>query len=158
VFKCLIRRVGPNGEILILSKNNGLGNIVSAFQSRELCWGMVKKESIQHINEKRRDETYFDREVSKAVNDSKLKMELIESPLVRTFDYRSFKGCWMGNHKILLVEDITDCLKTNLGNGFEYRYLFDHSTGHAKKPDNGLDVKKMNVGWGWQSVVRNSII
>jgi hypothetical protein len=83
---------------------------------------------------------------------------LIESPLVRTFDYGGSKGYWTGNHIIQQVDDVTDCLKTTLGSGFEYYYMFDHSSGHAKKCENGLDVKKMNVSWGGQSVVRNSII
>jgi hypothetical protein len=30
--------VGPNGERPILPKNNGLGQMVSAFQSRDLGW------------------------------------------------------------------------------------------------------------------------
>ena len=133
--------------------------MVSAFQSRDLGWGMeLPEESIQQINDKRRGEVYFDREAAKAVNDCQLKKDLIESPLVRTFDYGGSKGYWMGNHIIQQEEDVTDCLKTTLGTGFEYCYLFDHSSGHAKKRENGLDVKKMNVSWGGQSVVRNSII
>ena len=138
--------VGPNGERPILPKNNGLGHLVSAFQSRDLGWGMVLlKASLQRENDKRRGEAYYDREAAKAVSDCKLKKDLIESPLVRTFDYGGSKGYWMGNHIIQQVEDVTDCLKTTLGTGFEYCYLFDHSSGHAKKHENGLDVKKMNV-------------
>ena len=38
-------------------KNNGLGWMVSTFQLRDLGWGMVlSKESIQQINDKRKDE------------------------------------------------------------------------------------------------------
>jgi hypothetical protein len=64
----------------------------------------------------------------------------------------------MGSQKIQQVEDVTDCLKANLGKGFDYYNLFDHSSGHAKRHENGMDVKKMNVSWGGQSVVSNSII
>jgi len=49
------------------------------------------------------------------------------------------------SHIIQQVEDITDCLKTNLGDRFEYCYLFDHSSGHAMKPEHGLDYKNLNV-------------
>jgi len=38
--------VGPNGERPILPKNNGLGRMVSAFQSRDLGWGMVLPKEI----------------------------------------------------------------------------------------------------------------
>ena len=73
--------VGPTGERPILPKNNGLGRMVSAFQSRDLGWGMaLPKESIQQIKDKRRGEAYFDREAAKAVSGCELKTNLIGSP------------------------------------------------------------------------------
>jgi hypothetical protein len=33
----------------------------------------------------------------------------------------------------------------------------DHSNGHAEKHENDLDLKEMNVSWGEQCVVSNSI-
>jgi hypothetical protein len=93
--------VGLNRERSILPKNNGLGRMVSTFQSRDLGWGMVlPRESIQQINDKRRGEAYFDRVAAKAVSDCELKKGLIESPLVGTFDYGGSKGYWMGNNNI----------------------------------------------------------
>ena len=81
---------------------------------------VLTRESIQQINDKRRGEAYFDREAANAVNDCMLKKELLELSLVRTFDYGGSKGFWLGNHIIQQVEDVTDCFKTTLGNGFEY--------------------------------------
>jgi hypothetical protein len=44
-----------------------------------------------------------------------------------------------------------------LGEGYEFGFLFDHSSGHAKKREGGLDVKSMNKGFGGE-LLRNSII
>jgi hypothetical protein len=47
--------VGPIGGRPILPKNNGLGRMVSAFQSRDLGWGMVlSKALLQWLDDKRR--------------------------------------------------------------------------------------------------------
>lgn len=98
------------------------------------------------MNDKRQSETFFVREAAKADRDCKLKEDLIELSLVRTqsFDYEGSKGHWRRNHIIKQVEDMTDCLATNLGkvfeyNVFEYCYLFNHIRGHNKECENGLD-------------------
>jgi hypothetical protein len=58
---------------------------------------------------------------------------------------------------ILQTEDCIDCLKIILGDGYEFRFLFDQSSGHAKKRAGGLDTKSMNKGFGGE-FSRNSII
>jgi hypothetical protein len=48
------------------------------------------------MNEKRGGATYFDREAAKAVSNCELKMDLIVSPLVRTFDHGGYMDYWVG--------------------------------------------------------------
>ena len=45
------------------------------------------------------------------------------------------------------TEDIIDCLKVTLGDVYDCVFLFDSSSGHAKKRIDGLDVKEMNKSW-----------
>jgi hypothetical protein len=47
--------VGPSGERSILPKNDGIGVMISAFQSREFGWGEdITEEQMVRINEMRR--------------------------------------------------------------------------------------------------------
>ncbi len=48
-------------------------------------------------------------------------------------------------------------MKVILGDGYEFGFLFDHSSRHAKKRAGGLDAKSMNKGFGGE-LLRNSII
>ncbi len=53
--------VGPSGERLLLPKNDGIGVMVSAFQSREFGWGMdITDEEMVRINEKTSVDPIFD--------------------------------------------------------------------------------------------------
>jgi hypothetical protein len=49
---------------------------------------------------------------------------------------------------ILQVEDCIDCLRIMYSDQYCYVFLFDHSSGHAKKRVGGLDVGAMNKGFG----------
>jgi hypothetical protein len=52
---------GPSGERSILPKSDGLGVMVSAFQSREMGFGVIiTEEQLKKINEKRKGAHYFD--------------------------------------------------------------------------------------------------
>jgi hypothetical protein len=101
---------------------------------------------------------YFDLEAAKAVQDNVYKLDLVEDPLVRLFEFGGGNGYWSGNHIIIQIEDVMDCLKHLHGDQYKYCFLFDHSSGHAKKRENGLDAKKMNVSWGGNMSMRNTHI
>ena len=58
---------------------------------------------------------------------------------------------------ILQMEDCIDCLKVILDECYDFAFLFDHSSGHAKKRSGGLDVKSMNKGFGGE-LLRDSKI
>ncbi len=58
---------------------------------------------------------------------------------------------------ILQTEDCIGCLTTIFGNQYEYVFLFDHSSGHAKKRVGGLNVTSMTKGFGGE-LLRNTKI
>ena len=110
-------------------------------------WGLeIDVEKLKEINESRHD--YFDTTAATAVNGNTKKNELTESPFLVTFEYGGDRGYWTGNHMILQVEDCIDCLRVLNNDRYRYAFLFDHSSGHAKKRIGGLDVGAMNKGFG----------
>jgi len=150
--------VGPSGERSILPKNDGIGVMVSAFQSREFGWGVdITEEQMVRINEMRNGKEYFDIVAANEVNGKALKPALTTSPFIHLFQFGGRNGYWTGNHMILQTEDCIDCLKVILDERYEFAFLFDHSSGHAKKRSHGLDVRSMNKGFGGE-LLRNSKI
>ncbi len=66
--------VGPSGERSILPKNDGIGVMVSAFQSKEFGWGVdITEEQMVRINEMRKCKEYFDTVAANEVNGTALK-------------------------------------------------------------------------------------
>jgi hypothetical protein len=47
---------------------------------------------------------------------------------------------------ILHTEDCIDCLRGIFNTQYEFVFLYNHSSGHAKKRVGGLDAKNMNKG------------
>ena len=154
--------VGPNGERALLPKSDGYGIMVSAFQSREFGFGMDMSDSeLEAVNIKKRrgNQRYADEEASQAVHGSIEKQDLKHSPFVQFFEYgASNEGYWDYNHMVIQLEDCVDCLKT-LHPNFDFIFLFDHSSGHAKKRRGGLDATAMNRGFGGsQTKIRPTLI
>lgn len=140
--------VDPNGRRAIMPKTNGAGIMISAFQSRELGWGIpITEDQLSEINAARANQEYFDKEAAMAVNGHTKKMKLESSPGIIKFSYGNKNGYWSGNHMVLQAEDVIDCLKVILGDVYEYVFLFDSSSGHAKKRKNGLDAKELKKKW-----------
>jgi hypothetical protein len=86
------------------------------------------------------------------VNGNTKKMQLTESPFVHKFEFGGDKGYWTGNHMILQVEDCIDCLRVLFTDQYDFAFLFDHSSGHAKKRVGGLSVSAMNKGMGGEKL------
>jgi hypothetical protein len=49
---------------------------------------------------------------------------------------------------VLQVEDCADVLNSLYPDEFEFLFLFDHSCGHDRMPDDALKVEGMNKGYG----------
>lgn len=151
IFNAFLSRthqwVDPNGRRAIMPKTVGAGIMISAFQSRELGWGIpITEDQLKEINAARANQEYFDKAAAIAVNGNTKKQPLESSPGILKFAYGK-NGYWTGNHTILQTEDIIDCVKVILGDEYEYVFLFDSSSGHAKKRVDGLDAKEMNKNW-----------
>ncbi|KAK1743974.1 hypothetical protein QTG54_005571 [Skeletonema marinoi] len=140
--------VDPNGRRALMPKTQGVGIMISGFQSRELGWGIpITKEQLVQINANRAREEYFDKEAALAVYGTTKKKPLESSPGIVKFPYGKENGCWTGRHMNLQTEDVIDVVKVTHGDTYEYVFLFDSSSGHAKKRGDGLDAKSMKKEW-----------
>jgi len=150
--------VCPSGKRSKLPKNDDIGVVVSAFQSREFGWGVdITEERMVRINEMRNGKEYLDTVAANEVNDTALKPALTTLPFIHLFQFGGKNGYWTGNHMILQTEDCIDCLKVILDECYEFGFFFYHSSGHAKKRSHGFDVKSMNKGFDGE-LLRNSKI
>jgi hypothetical protein len=150
--------VGPSGERSMLPKSAGMGVMVSAFQSREFGWGMeIDDNQLVLINAHRHGNDYFDATAAIEVNGTSKKPPLMNSPFVCLFEFGGRNGYWAGNHMILQTEDCIDCLNVIFESRYDFAFLFDHSSGHAKKRTGGLSVTSMTKGFGGE-MLRNTQI
>ena len=104
-------------------------------------WGLeINDAQLEEINRSRHGRDYFDKAAATEVNSNTKKMTLTKSPFIHAFEFGGDKGYWTGNHMILQVEDCIDCLCVLFADLYDYTFLFDHSSGHAKKRVGGLSV------------------
>ena len=98
---------GPNGETVLVPKDDGQGLMISAFQSREFGFGYhLDEEQLAKVNFGRRGEKYLDEEAAKKYKGNSLKGDLKESPFVFVFEYgASNEGYWCYERMILQLED-----------------------------------------------------
>jgi hypothetical protein len=104
---------GPNGAKAISPKDEGLGIMISAFQSSEFGFGMkINEEQPEEINRYREGKEYIDKDAAKSKCGSTKKAALTSSPFVLEFEYgANAEGYWVYEHMVLQVEDCVDCLK-----------------------------------------------
>ena len=154
----------PDGTTSLLPKDEGMGIMISAFCSREFGYGFeFTPERMIVVNEfrmKEENKKYKDHDASVAVNGKNEKKALTSNPFVVEFDYGTNKeGYWGYNNMVLQMEDCIDVLRACFGDMYEYYFLFDHSSGHAKQRIDGLDATKMNQNFGGaQKRMRDTII
>ena len=138
--------VCPDEEQALLPKTQGMGITISAFVSREFGFGFRNLSKTELSNNKARtNKKYCDEEAAKSVfgNAYSFKPILTESLFVTYFEYGEVsnkEGYWDDNHMIVQIEDCIYCLNGLFDNKFNYLFLFDHSSGHAKKRTGGLDA------------------
>ena len=154
--------VGPNGERPLLPKDEGTGTMISAFISRE--HGLIREvspEILAQVNLQRDGEKYADQDAAIEINGSPNKQPLTfdKSPFLVYFEYGENKeGYWAYSNMVLQFEDAVDVLKI-MHPEFEYVFLFDHSSGHAKQRPDGLNQHRMNRAFGGKTPpMRNTLI
>lgn len=148
---------GTEGQQVLLPKDDGLGIMISAFQSREFGFGFhdISDDDLDKINkyrEKPENEKYKDQDAAKevlGVEDGKKGKLTKDLRFVWEFDYgKNKEGYWNYSYMVIQLEDCVDVVRALYGDDFEYVFLFDHSCGHDKKRTDGLDAGKMNVSFG----------
>ena len=149
--------IGRNGERPLLPKDEGQGIMLSAFQSREFGFGFRKltESELESINMKRlSDVTYKDVEAAIKLgikHGKKMPLSNEGSRFVVKFQYgASFEGYWSYEHMVIQLEDIVDIL-TVLHPHYQFVFLFDHSCGHDRQQEDGLNANRVIKGYGGSS-------
>jgi hypothetical protein len=98
---------GPNGETVLLPKDEGQGLMISAFQATEFGFGhQLNEDQLVQVNIVRRGMKYQDEEVAKKYKGNSLKDDLKESSFLFVFEFgASDEGYWCYELMILQVED-----------------------------------------------------
>ena len=140
---------GPNGELPLLPKDEGEGVMVSGFVSREFGFGLtISEEQFQQINRNREGAKYLDEEAALKVKGSKLKQPLKSDPSIREFyPGANAQGWWTYDHFVLQVEDVRDVLNV-IYPQFKFVLMVDHSCGHDRQREDGLNAENMNKSFG----------
>ena len=112
------------------------------------------------VNEYRRGKEYSDKVAAVMKNGNTFKKDLKESPFVRQLEYGVRKeGYWTYESMVLQLEDCIDVLKALHGEEFDYVFLFDHSNGHDRMQDDGLNANSVGVKFGGkQPKMRDTMI
>jgi hypothetical protein len=117
----------------------------------------ITPEQLHIINQERDGRNCFDTVAATEVHGSSAKQPLTQSPFIRRFEFGGSNGYWNGSHMVMQTEDCIDWLKI-LYPQFDYIFLFDHSSGHAKKCADGLNMTLMNRGYGGENDMRSTTI
>ena len=104
--------VGDDDTRPILLKDEGAGVMISAFQCCEFDFGLeLNQDQLKKINEKRKGESYVDKDAAKLKRGQK-KDDLTSSPFYVKFEYGAQnKGYWTYNHFVLQCREVFNCLK-----------------------------------------------
>jgi hypothetical protein len=140
---------GPNGETALVPKDEGMGIMIRAMMSQEFGWGFeLTPEQLAKVNEKRAGKNYEDAESATAKRGNAAKAPLTVSPFVREFEYGvNAQGYWSYEHMVMQLEDCIDCLKV-VHPEINFVFLLDHSCGHDRRREDGLNVAKMSKSFG----------
>ena len=93
----------PDGETVLVPKDEGQGLMISAFQSREFGLGInLSNEDLSKVNEVRKGKEYVDKDAAKVRLGSSIKKPLKKSPFFHEFEYGANKeGYW--NYELMVL-------------------------------------------------------
>jgi transposase len=151
---------GSDGQLALLPKDEGMGVMISAFQSRELGFGFWKlsADELAQVNHSQSRKEYLDKEAAIRVRKHPRKEPLMEHNFVQYFEYgKENEGYWTYDYMVLQLEDCVDVLKVAFGDRYDFLFLFDHSCGHDRKRDDALCATDMSKEFGGkQSKLRST--
>ena len=142
--------VDERGVTPLIPKDEGIGVMISAFQSREFGFGYrtLLPSELKEINKRRVGKSYLDVDAARKILGSHIKKPLKENPFCVFFDYgKNKEGYWTYDHFILQCEDVLDILEY-LHPSFDFTYCVDNSCGHDRQQVDGLNAYQMGVKWG----------
>jgi hypothetical protein len=128
--------------------------MVSAFICRELGLGPeLTDEQIQTIHHLRTGNEYVSKEDAtslfgtaekRSITREHFDNDLVDSPFLKMFRYgQAHDGYWTHRHMKIQIKDLVNALKVVFPN-FDFLLLFDQSSGHTKKREDGLNAINMN--------------
>ena len=103
--------VGPNGETAVVLKDEGMGVMISAFQSREFGFGLqLNNEQLERVNAFHEGKNYMDKDTATAKKGTVTIKPLTLSPIIQEFEYGTAgEGYWSYQHMVLQLDD---CLES----------------------------------------------
>ena len=111
-------------------------------------WLWNEDEGLATINRYCEGKEYLDKDAAKAKRGNSKKAPLTSSPVVLEFEYgANAEGYWVYEHMVLQLEDCVDCLKV-LYPEYDFIFMLDHSCGHDRQREDGLNVENMNKSYG----------
>jgi hypothetical protein len=107
----------------------------------------------------RQGKSYEDSKAAISKRGNAAKQPLTSTPFVIEFEYGANNdGYWAYEHMVLQLEDCIDVLHC-LYPQYDLLFMFDHSCGHDRQREDGLNVENMSRNyWGKQSKLRTSLI
>jgi len=140
---------GPNREPYVVPKDDGMGVMISAFQSQEFGFGLVltnedpQKSEWNKGGQKIQGWESRDRYKERGpwLQEATYQISLHSWIQIRA----NSEGYWTYQHIAGPFEDCDDVLKVVYPQ-YEFLFLFDHSCGHNRRKEDGLSVEKMTKG------------
>jgi hypothetical protein len=116
---------------------------------------------LDEVNEHRLGQVYADEEAAIKVHGCSKKMPLTKSKssFLLFFKYgENGEGCRNYNNMVIQFEDAVDVLRV-MHPQFDFIFLYDHSSGHAKQRPDGLNHFWMNCSYGGKAThMRTTLI
>ena len=152
--------ITAEGQRPLCPKTEGENYMVSAFTCREFGFALeLTEEELKMVNRYRSGQHYDCKQAAREVdkNGRTEKQDLTSTPFIRFFESGfKYDGYWNNRHMVIQFEDCMDVLKAiPRFKKFRHKFLFDSSTGHTARREDGLRTEKMTKGWGGYSNPRN---
>jgi hypothetical protein len=129
--------LSPSGKSAMMPKDEGLGEMISAFVSREFGYSYeLTQEELKKVNEYRKNKRYQDEKAAVMVLGSaeKQKTKITSTPFEVKIEYGSqLEGYWIYERMVIQLEDTIDVLRALFQDQYELVFLFDHSNGHDRQ-------------------------
>ena len=131
-----------DGKKQLRSKGEGKGIMASAFLNEQLGFFSISREQFDTINNLRQ-------QIGKHPLQYFTEYENRYYSSLYLFEYgKNREGYWGGDDMLAHTDEFIDVLEFVFGDRFQFVFLYDWSSGHAKFPPGALNVNTMNMNFG----------